>query len=102
MSRKYVCSEVISEWFNDFDCEKDSWVIDEIIDDLFNALVDTNQLMKECGGGDQAEARLRTINKVIVSALTDMRRLMKEIARQIEDGDILSMGGKRGGKGGEE
>ena len=102
MSKKYVCSEVISEWFNEFDDNKDNWTIDEIIDNLFNALADTNQLLKECAGDEQSEERLHTINTGIVSALTDLRRMMKEIGEQIENGEILEMGGKRGRKGGEE
>lgn len=102
MSKKYVCSEVISEWFNEFDDNKDNWTIDEIIDNLFNALADTNQLLKECAGDELSEERLHTINTGIVSALTDLRRMMKEIGEQIENGEILEMGGKRGRKGGEE
>lgn len=94
MSKKYVSSEVISEWFGEFDEDKGNWIIDEIVDNLFNALADTNQLLKDCED-EQDEERLHTINTGIVSALTDLRRLMKEVGDQIAEGEILEMGAKR-------
>ncbi len=99
MSKMYISCETLNTLFDDYEKEgRNPWIITDCIEDLCQALADTNLLLIDSGDEGEQE-KLRFINYAIIGALRYLKPLKKEVVEIIENGEVLKQGKMK--KGGE-
>ena len=95
MSKMYISCETLNTLFDDYEKEgRNPWIITDCIEDLCQALADTNLLLIDSGDEGEQE-KLRFINYAIIGALRYLKPLKKEVEEIIENGEVLQQGGEK-------
>lgn len=95
-SKNYVSCATLDDWFDGYNKDQSNWFLPEIIDKLKDALTEAHILMINAFEYDMES--YNKISDALVSALRDLRSLQKEVAKAIDEGEILHQKGKKRSK----